>query len=75
MRDNPLLLLPNLCYLNKTLELLLDQFFICSWKMAFAKMMERMGKIIYSKEQPQCGRPSHLAIKDWAEIYMLNLIN
>jgi Leucine-rich repeat (LRR) protein len=76
LRENPLLSLPGLCHLNNTIELLLSESSLnCGWKMAFYKVMESAGNILFPQASPHCDLPANLANKDWKSITTMDLID
>jgi len=75
LRENPLLSLPGFCHLNTIKLLLSESSFNCSWKMAFSKVMESAGKILFPQTSPHCDLPANLANKDWTSITIMDLID
>ena len=76
LRDNPISWLPNFCYLNYPLELLISgSNFTCDWHMAFIKLMETAGNLMFSNESPNCILSGGKVVKPWSEITMKNMLH
>jgi len=76
LSENPMVLLPSFCHLNNTLEMLLSEgHFTCDWRMVLIKTLDYFGKIIFSKESPHCSQPANLAMMNWNEITIKELIS
>ena len=76
LRANPLLSLPNLCYISGPVEVLLNtQPLVCDWRMAFVKRMESVGKVIFSEEMPHCKLSSTITTNNWTQITITDMIS
>ena len=74
--ENPLVFLPQLSYINNTIELLLSEGNMsCDWHASFIKTLETHGKVILSGDVSQCNVPGLITCANWSDLIVVDLVN